>query len=114
MSLNAVARSLPDELPRPRSLDALRPHVVNLTRGEFSTDGIMQTSQDDVDAIFDEHLPAFLARAKTTVPLVIWAHGGIVSERAGLAIAGLQIPWWRDNGAYPLHFVWETGFVETL
>jgi len=103
---DAILRLLP--------LDDLRPHVVNLTRGEFSTDGIMQTSQDDVDAIFDEHLPAFLARAKTTVPLVIWAHGGIVSERAGLAIAGLQIPWWRDNGAYPLHFVWETGFVETL
>src|SRR5689334_5470252 len=114
MSLNAVARSQPDELPRPRSLDALRPHVVNLTRGEFSTDGIMQTSKDDVDVIFDEHLPAYLSRANGPVPLVIWAHGGIVSEKAGLTIAANQIPWWLANGAYPLHFVWETGFVETL
>src|SRR6478735_6008163 len=114
MSLNAVARSLPDELPRLRSLDALRPHVVNLTRGEFSSDGIMQTSTDDVDAIFDEHLPAYLARANGPVPLVIWAHGGIVSEKAGLTVAANQIPWWLANGAYPLHFVWETGFVETL
>ena len=53
-------------------------------------------------------------RRTGTVPLVIWAHGGIVSEQAGLTIAGLQVPWWLDNGAYPLHFVWETGFVETL
>ena len=48
------------------------------------------------------------------MPLVFWAHGGIVSERDGLAIARTQIPWWLENGAYPLHFVWETGFVETL
>jgi hypothetical protein len=109
-----VARPLSDDARRPWTLDDLRPHVVNLTRGEFSDDGIMQTSKADVDAIFDEHLPAFLARAKTAVPLVIWAHGGIVSEKAGLSIAGLQIPWWLDNGAYPLHFVWETGFVETF
>ena len=98
---------------------ALRPYVVNLTHGEFSTDGIMQTPQSDVDAIFDEHLPAFIDQAAkgatpTPVPLVIWAHGGVVSERAGLTIAGLQVPWWLANGAYPLHFVWETGFVETL
>jgi len=114
MSLSAQTRPQADAVLRLLPLDDLRPHVVNLTRGEFSTDGIMQTSKADVDAIFDEHLPAFLARAKTTVPLVIWAHGGIVSEKAGLSIAGLQIPWWLDNGAYPLHFVWETGFVETF
>ena len=48
------------------------------------------------------------------MPLVFWAHGGVVSERAGLKIAANQVPWWLANGAYPLHFVWETGFVETL
>jgi hypothetical protein len=98
-------------------LDALRPYVVNLSLGEFSTDGIMQTSKSDVDAIFDEHLPAFIERAGRAglpVPLVFWAHGGIVSERNGLGIACAQVPWWLENGAYPLHFVWETGFVDTL
>ena len=103
----------------PVHLEALRPYVVNLTLGEFSDDGIMQTSREDVDAIFDVHLPAFIDRAERQgvtgpVPLVFWAHGGVVSERAGLTIAAHQVPWWLDNGAYPLHFVWETGFVETL
>ncbi len=111
LSANELAPSLRDD---PDRLEPLRPYVVNLTRGEFSTDGIMQTSRSDVDAIFDEHLPAFLQRSRQPVPVVIWAHGGIVSERAGLGIAGSQIPWWLANGAYPLHFVWETGFVETL
>jgi len=98
----------------PAAVEALRPYVVNLSLGEFSTDGVMQTSAYDVEAIFDRHLPAFLERTAGPVPLVIWAHGGIVSERAGLAIAAHQLPWWLRNGAYPLHFVWETGFVDTL
>jgi hypothetical protein len=97
-----------------QDLEALRPYVVNLTRGALSQDGIMQTSVADVDAIFDEHLPRFLAGRAEPVPVVFWAHGGIVSERAGLRIAGDQVPWWVRNGAYPIHFVWETGFTDTL
>lgn len=103
----------------PQDVEALRPHVVNLTRGLLSTDGIMQTPIEDVDAIFDEHLPRFLdarhAQGWTgPVPVVFWAHGGIVSESAGLRIAGQQVPWWVENGCYPIHFVWETGFTDTL
>lgn len=102
-----------------QDLAALRPYVVNLTRGLLSTDGVMRTPVDDVDAIFDEHLPRFLARRAADgwsgpVPIVFWAHGGIVSEINGLRIAGHQVPWWLDNGVYPIHFVWETGFADTL
>ena len=67
----------------PDDVESLRPYVVNLSRGEFSTDGDMQTSKADVDAIFDRHLPAFVQESTQPVPVVIWAHGGIVSERAG-------------------------------
>ncbi len=97
-----------------QDLEELRPYVVNLTRGAFSDDGIMQSTPADVDAIFDEHLPRFLADHPGPAPVVLWAHGGIVSEDAGLRIAGDQVPWWVRNGAYPIHFVWETGFGETL
>ena len=74
----------------------------------------MTTDPADVDAIFDVHLPAFIARAAKPVPLVVWAHGGLVSEQTGLAIANHQVPWWLRNGAYPLHFVWESGFIDAL
>ena len=98
--------------------EGIRPHVVNLTDGQFSQTGRMHTCVHDVDAIFDNHLPAFLDEAAGMygdgpVPLVIWAHGGVVSETRGLTIAENQVPWWLANGVYPLHFVWETGFVET-
>ena len=98
----------------PGQIEFLRPYVVNLNLGQFSQDGAMSTDQADVDAIFDEHLPAFLDRATRPVPLVIWAHGGLVGEQSGLAIAANQVPWWLRNGAYPLHFVWETGFLDAL
>ncbi|MET0863788.1 MAG: hypothetical protein ABWZ98_05590 [Nakamurella sp.] len=96
----------------------IRPYVVNLTGGEFSRTGEMTTCVHEVDNIFDVYLPAFVCAAEKRspgrrVPLVIWAHGGIVSESAGLEIAENQVPWWRANDAYPLHFVWETGFLET-
>ena len=98
--------------------EGIRPHVVNLTDGQFSQTGRMHTCVHDVDAIFDNHLPAFLDETAGMygdgpVPLVIWAHGGVVSETRGLTIAENQVPWWLANGVYPLHFVWETGFVET-
>src|SRR5919108_6457133 len=38
----------------------------------------------------------------------------MVDEQAGLRIAHDQSLWWRDNGAYPLHFVWESGLWEIL
>ena len=28
--------------------------------------------------------------------------------------ANEQVTWWLENGAYPIHFVWETGLMETL
>jgi hypothetical protein len=100
----------------PGVLQELRPHVINLVQGRFSTDGEFQTSPEDVDAIFSEHLVNWARSrpADATLPIVIYAHGGLVSEHAGLGIAATQVQWWKDNGAYPLHFVWETGLFETL
>jgi len=96
-------------------LAGLRPYVVDLTGGELSGDGAFKTTPADVDAIFDVHLPGFLATAQRhPAPLVIWAHGGLVDELSGLQIARNQVGWWLRNGAYPLHFVWEGGLLDAL
>ena len=103
--------------PSPATLAALRPHVVNLRQGRFSTSGRFATAASDVDAIFDTHLPRWaddLARRKQPLQLVFFAHGGLVSEDAGLEIASRQVQWWKDNGVYPIYFVWETGLLETV
>ncbi|HTG33262.1 MAG TPA: hypothetical protein VLB76_10045 [Thermoanaerobaculia bacterium] len=96
--------------------ETLRPHVINLTRGQFSSGGLFDTSQDDVDALFGEHLERAVAGHGPGDPLrvVIWAHGGLVSERNGLLGAYDKILWWRKNGVYPIYFVWETGFLQSV
>ena len=39
-----------------------------------------RTTKEDVDAIFSDYLPAYLAGRDAPVPLVIWAHGGLVGQ----------------------------------
>jgi hypothetical protein len=98
-------------------LQAMRPHIVNLRMGQFSSSGDWTTSPQDVDAIFDDHLPRALAAAANEgrkLKLMFYAHGGLNSEDDALARARDMIGWWRDNGIYPIHFVWETGLCETL
>ena len=100
----------------PATLAALRPHLVNLRAGRFSAEGEFSSTAQDVDAIFEQHLPAQLAAlpADGRLRLLFFAHGGLVSERSGLATARKHVDWWLRNGVYPLYFVWETGFFETL
>jgi hypothetical protein len=98
-------------------MDTLQPHVVNLSNGRFSTSGAYTTAATDVDAIFDEHLERALAAASLEgrpLRLVLFAHGGLVDERAGLRIALRHVEWWKRNRVYPLYFVWETGLIGAL
>lgn len=97
------------------ALQALLPHLVNLSDGRFSSGGQLTTGPDDVDRIFDAYLPAFVkAQGGHDVPVVLYAHGGLVSEAAGLDGAARLCPWWLGNGVYPLFFIWETGLWDAL
>jgi len=106
-----------DDRLTPADIDALRPHVVNLRQGRFSSDGLMTGSDTDVDMILFEHAAAAARQAVAAgrpFRLMLWAHGGLVKESAGLETARAHVAWWRDNGVYPVHFIWETGFFETV
>lgn len=96
--------------------EALRPHVINLTRGRLSSGGLFSTSEEDVERIFDEELERAVAGHGPGDPLriVIWAHGGLTDESGGLLGAYRKVLWWNRNGVYPLFFVWETGLFEAL
>lgn len=98
-------------------LSQLRPHVINLTQGEFSAGGMFATSKGDVDAIFEDDLPRELAAAKANnrkLRLLFYAHGGLTSEKNALRAVYAQLSWWRDNHIYPIYFIWETGLLETI
>ena len=110
----------PGEPPRPAGLDPatlaeLRPHLVNLRAGRFSTEGDLASTPQDVDAIFQQHLPRCMeGNSADKVRLVFFAHGGLVSESSGLQVAHKHVAWWKKNGVYPIYFVWETGLFETI
>ncbi len=104
-------------------LVALHPYVINVPDGRLASGGSTPptTVQDfrtvaaDVDAIFSTHLPEFVARnGGSGVPLVIYAHGGLVPKASGLGIACKQVEWWKANGAFPVQFVWETALGASL
>lgn len=94
---------------------SLSPHLVNLRNGRLTAGGLASTTAEDVDRIFEVHLPRFVAENPgSPVQLMFWAHGGLVPERTGLAAAAHHVPWWLANGVYPVYFVWETGLLEAL
>ncbi|WP_426145500.1 caspase family protein [Polaromonas sp. DSR2-3-2] len=98
------------------ALNAMRPHLVNLRVGRLSGEGEAASTPGDIDAIFEQHLPQAVSElpAGHKLRLVFYAHGGLVSESSGLQIAHKHIDWWRRNGIYPVYFIWETGFFETI
>lgn len=99
----------------PRMLEELSDHIVNLSQGRFSTDGIVQSSETDVDRIINERLSKMIRNTgDEVVRLMVYAHGGLVEERPALLGAFEQLDFWRKNNVYPLFFIWETGFADTF
>lgn len=76
--------------------------------GTFKESGDLQTTPQDIDRLF-EHLIE-----NNQSKLAVHFHGGLISEGAGKDIAEKMVPVYRDAGAHPVTFIWETGLVETL
>ena len=103
----------------PEDFALLRRHVVNLRMGALSSGGTFETTKEDVQALFAEHLPRFIAERRQQQPamplkLVFFAHGGLNDEVESLRNARNRIPFYLSNRCYPVFFVWETGIKETL
>ena len=97
-------------------LNEIRPHFVNLgNEGALSGRGRYATTHEDLDTIFDQFVPAVAKERKWKTPrFLIYAHGGLNSEAAsGQRVASFR-PILLDNNIYPIHFMWETGLLETV
>lgn len=104
--------------PRTLPISSLMPHVVVTEDGRLaeksvkkpgSIDDLLTTSRD-IDEIFDTHLPAFIDKqGGGPVPLVVWAHGGLVNKKSGVGYAQKTADWWLQNGVYPVFMVWQSG-----
>ena len=94
-------------------------HVVNTGNdGRLSTAGKFVSNPAQLERLVG-HMESwhefFLRRDRATRRhILLWAHGGGVTEQSGLAIAQRQLNWWLNNGVFPISCVWETGAFETL
>jgi pimeloyl-ACP methyl ester carboxylesterase len=95
-------------------LETIRPHFVNLGNdGRFSRSGLYSSDEDDVSEVV---LGGFRARAtawKAPKRLAVYCHGGLNDEKASAARIASLLPYFLDNEIYPLHFMWETGIVDS-
>lgn len=102
-------------------LERLMGHVVNLgNEGRLSGTGRFISTPAQIDLIFQnmksahEHWEAASSSGQPARRLVLYAHGGLVDEGAGLNVAQKQLNWWMNNGVYPVTFAWQSGPMETL
>ncbi len=111
------AQGVDDSDLTPEQLANLRKYVINLRMGALSSGGVFQTTEPDVEAIFQEHLPAAIEERKregNKLKLVFFAHGGLNDEVGSLKNARNRFNFYLQNKCYPIFFVWETGPKETL
>ena len=79
-------------------------HYLDLAGGEFAS-----TDQSDLDGLFR----AFEADPDRNT-LVLHFHGGLNTRDEGIARARSLLPVYRDAGAYPVFFVWQSGALEVI
>ena len=95
-------------------LAEIRPYVVDVgNNGELSRTGEYWTTTADLERLFSETIPMATA-GWSKKRVLLYLHGGLNEEMA----VARRIISFRDvllaNEIYPLHIMWETGFVDTL
>ena len=101
------------------NIERLNRHIVNLgNNGRFSTSGKIRSSSVQVERIFEnmeaQHQVWSEENSCQKRHIVLYAHGGLVSESAALEGAQASLNWWLNNRVYPVYFAWQTGVSETL
>jgi hypothetical protein len=100
-------------------LKRLAVHVVNLDNdGRLSTTGKFVSTPTQINKIFermDDWHGAWLDAGLTQKRhVVLYAHGGLVSEAGGLETAQKHLNWWFNSCVYPVYFAWQSGPIETF
>ena len=95
---------------------AIRGHYLATANGDFDTRGPIRSRPEDLDDIA-ERIVRFArrdGRAQRPVPVLLWAHGGLVGEEGAAARVLELLEPMRRAGIYPIHFIWHTGFLEEV
>lgn len=92
----------------------LRPHIICIGNdGRLRSTGVYGTSERDAHTILTQDFPA-LTRTWRRKRLLLYAHGGLVSEQAAIQRVADYRQVLLDAEIYPLAFVWKTDYWSTL
>lgn len=70
--------------------------------------------EKSAEAICGTYLKKWLKESKHNRKIVIYAHGGLNSEKDSINRIRVMAPYFKANGIYPLFITWKTGFLESL
>lgn len=92
----------------------IRPHVISLKNdGQLDEHGDIGTSPDMVREILQEDFPR-IAKGWKKKRLILYAHGGLVSQEAALQRVSDYCKSTLDAECYPLAFIWKSDYWSTL
>ncbi len=101
------------EVRAPRHEDIIG-HIIHLDDGQLRETGKyptpMTTIQETADFLSDEAATA----ERGYEHLLFYAHGGLNNANASANRVRKMKEVFKRNGIYPIHFMWETGFFESL
>jgi hypothetical protein len=94
--------------------DEVRPHVVSLGNdGQLRPNGNIGTTHEAVRRIFRDDFPR-ITKGWTKRRLVLYAHGGLVSEDSAVQRVADYRKAMLDVECYPVAFVWRSDYWTTL
>lgn len=92
----------------------LRPHIVSVGNdGRLRPGGEYGTSAEELAQIFADDMPRVM-KDWPVKRVLLYAHGGLVSEQAAVQRLAEYRPALLASGVYPLAFVWRTDYWTTL
>jgi hypothetical protein len=97
----------------------IAPFIINMeNNGHLSNTGDFRTNDGDVEALVTHHVAearkAWKLADGDVMDVAIYAHGGLVSERAAAETAAKWIPALYENHIFPIFLMWETDLLSTL
>lgn len=92
----------------------LRPHIISLGNdGVLRDSGIYSNSPADAAAIFSHEIPR-LTQGWQQKRILLYAHGGLVSESTATQRLADYRPALLQANTYPVSFIWHTDFWTTI
>ena len=72
------------------------------------------TAEASATIICHNYLQTWMKKSSKNKKVVIYAHGGLNSEKDSINRIRIMAPYFKENGIYPLFVTWKTGFMESI